>query len=181
MKSHGPWQIKKTNPIYQDPFLKVWLDDVVRPDGRDGTHIVASMKPGVCVLAVDECERVHLTNEFHYGIGRYSLEAVSGGIEPGEDVGETARRELKEELGIEARQWEYLTAIDPFTTIVVSPSHLYFARDLSLGEVDWEGTEQIEHVVLPIDQAVEKVMAGEITHGPTCILLLRAALAIKQG
>ena len=177
MKSHGPWQIKKTNHILQNPFLQVWLDDVIRPDGQDGTHVVASMKPGVCVLAIDEQQNVHLTREFHYAIGRYSLEAVSGGMEPGEDADGTARRELKEELGIEASHWEYLAAVDPFTTIVVSPSHLYFARGLSLGEVDFEGTEQIEHVVLPLEQAVEKVLQGEITHTPTCILILRAHLA----
>jgi len=177
MKSHGPWQIKKTNQILQNPFLQVWLDDVVRPDGQDGTHVVASMKPGVSVLAIDDRQQVHLTNEFHYAVGRYSLEAVSGGIDAGEEPAETARRELKEELGIEASQWEYLASVDPFTTIVVSPCHLYVARGLTSGKAQQEGTEKIEHVVLPLAEAVEKVLQGEITHSPTCILLLRATMA----
>jgi len=177
MKSHGPWQIKKTNPILENPFLQVWLDDVVRPDGQDGTHVVASMKPGVSVLAIDDEQQIHLTNEFHYAVGRYSLEAVSGGIDPGEAPAETARRELKEELGIEASRWEYLASVDPFTTIVVSPCHLYVARGLTTGDTDLEGTEQIEHVVLPLAEAVDRVLRGEITHSPTCILILRVALA----
>ncbi|MCH2181045.1 MAG: NUDIX hydrolase [Mariniblastus sp.] len=181
MKSHGPWQIKKTNHILQNPFLQVWLDDVVRPDGQDGTHVVASMKPGVSVLAIDDQQRVHLTNEFHYAVGRYSLEAVSGGIDAGEEPAETARRELKEELGLEASQWEYLATVDPFTTIVVSPCRLYVARGLAVGDANLEGTEQIEHVVLPLAEAVDQVLRGEITHAPTCILILRVALAGAAG
>ena len=174
MKSHGPWKIKKTNQVYQDPYLQVWVDDVIRPDGRDGTHVVASMKPGISVLAIDDSEKIHLTHEFHYGIGRYSLEVVSGGIEPGEDPELTARRELKEELGISANHWECLTEVDPFTTIVVSPCRLYFARGLTVGEPAWDGTEEIEHVVLTLGEAVQKVLQGEITHSPTCLLILWA-------
>ena len=76
-------------------------DDVIRPDGRNGTHTVVRIKPGVSVLAIDSDRHVHLTDEFHYAIGRHSLEAVSGGTEPGETSLETAQRELREELGID--------------------------------------------------------------------------------
>ena len=51
MKSHGPWKIKKTNEVYRDNYVRLWVDDVIRPDGKDGQHVVVSMKCGVCVLA----------------------------------------------------------------------------------------------------------------------------------
>ena len=174
MKPHGPWKIKKTDDVYKDAFIHVWLDQVVRPDGDDGQHVVVTMKPGVCVLAIDENNNVHLTSEFHYGVGRVSLEAVSGGIEPGEDPDLTAKRELQEELGLEAENWEYLTTVDPFTTIVVSPTRLYIATGLTEVETDLEGTEQIERVTLSLEEAVARVTRGEITHAPTCVALLMA-------
>ena len=176
MTSHGPWKIKQTQDVYTDSFVEVRLDQVVRPDGNDGQHVVVSMKPGVCVLAVDEKNNVYLTSEFHYGVGRYCLEAVSGGIEPGEDPDSTAQRELEEEVGIVADQWEYVTTVDPFTTIVVSPTRLYFASGLRTAPRNPEGTEQIETVVMPLEEAVEQVNRGGITHAPTCILLLQAKL-----
>ena len=174
MKPHGPWLIQQTSSVYVDPFIDVTLDQVIRPDGRDGQHVVVRLKPGVCVLALDDQGCVQLTKEFHYGVGRDSLEAVSGGIEPGEDALLTAQRELQEELGLIADSWEHVLTIDPFTTVVVSPTRLFLARGLTSVATALEGTEQIEKVVLPLATAVAKVLGGEITHAPTCVLLLLA-------
>lgn len=176
MIPHGPWKIKETDEVYTDPFVRVRVDQVVRPDGGDGQHVVVSMKPGVCVLAMDDDRQVYLTREFHYGVGRYSIEAVSGGVEPGEDPDLTARRELQEEIGIEAREWKFISTIDPFTTIVVSPTRLYVATGLSSVPRDPEGTEVIETVVMPLDDAITMVNRGEITHAPTCVVLMHARL-----
>lgn len=175
MEEHGPWKIKSTSHPYVDPYIDVRLDQVIRPDGNPGQHVVVHMKPGVCILPMDADGCVHLTWEFHYGIGRYSLEAVSGGIEPGEDPDVTAKRELQEELGLEAARWHYLTTVDPFTTIMVSPTRLYLVEGLQQVAASPEGTEQIESRVMPLNEAVEKVWQGEITHAPTCILLMMAA------
>lgn len=174
MNPHGPWKIKSSESTYADAFVQVRLDQVVRPDGNDGQHVVVNMKPGVCILAIDEQRCVHLTKEFHYGVGRYSIEAVSGGIEPDEDPDETARRELQEELGLQADRWEFLTTVDPFTTIVVSPTRLYLAQGLHAVAKAPEGTEQIESVVMPLNEAVEMVLHGSISHAPTCVALLMA-------
>ena len=174
MKTHGPWKIKKTHEVYRDNYVRLWVDDVIRPDGADGQHVVVSMKPGVCVLAIDDEHNLHLTQEFHYGIGRHSIEAVSGGIEPGEDPDVTARRELQEELGLCARDWQYVTTVDPFTTIMLSPTRIYFARGLSEVENNPDGTEQIERVIISIDDAMARILTGEISHAPTCVAILLA-------
>ena len=179
MKEHGPWRIKSTDNPYVDPFVQVRLDQVIRPDGDPGQHVVVHMKPGVCVLPLDGDGNVHLTWEFHYGIGRHSLEAVSGGIEPGEDPDETARRELQEELGLTAKTWNYLSTVDPFTTIVVSPTRLYLVEELTQVQRSLEGTEQIETVVLPLSEAIQKISLGDITHAPTCVALLMAKNRMK--
>lgn len=174
MIPHGPWKIKSTESVYRDQFIAVRLDQVVRPDQRDGQHVVVEIKPGVCVLAIDDQRRVHLTKEFHYAVGRDSLEAVSGGIEPGEDPDITAVRELQEEIGLVANEWNHIGTVDPFTTIMKSPTRIYVARDLTEVSTSPEGTELIEKVVMPMDDAVQAVVAGEITHAPTCVALLQA-------
>jgi ADP-ribose pyrophosphatase len=171
---HGPWQIRASHQVYRDPWVEVQQDEVVRPDGRDGTHVVVRLKPGVSVLALDDEGSVYLTEEFHYAVGRYGLEAVSGGIEPGESALATAQRELREELGIEAEAWTELGVVDPFTSVVVSPTRLYLARRLRFVAAAPEGTEQIRRVQLPLAEAARMVAESRITHGPSCLLILRA-------
>jgi ADP-ribose pyrophosphatase len=174
-KIHGPWKIHQSRLAYRDPYVTLTVDQVTRPDGQPGQHVVVKLKPGVCVLPIDDQNQCYLTKEFHYGIGRDSLEGVSGGIEPDEDPLECAQRELQEELGLKANDWQRMTTVDPFTTIVVSPTILYIARGISPVESAPEGTEQIERIVISLAEAVQQVQQGIITHAPTCVLLLLAS------
>jgi ADP-ribose pyrophosphatase len=178
---YGPWTIKSTEQIYRDPFVELTLDQVIRPDGDDGQHVVVKIKPGVCVIAVDKERNVHLTKEFHYAVGRDSVEAVSGGVEPDENADLTAKRELQEELGLEAESWKFLTTVDPFTTCLVSPTRLYLATGLTEVDTNPEGTEQIEHVVIPLADAAKMVASGEITHAPSCVGILMAESVVPSS
>ena len=181
MRRHGPWTIKETNPVYQDPYVALRVDQVIRPDGNHGQHVVVQIKPGVCVIAMDSQQRLHLTREFHYAVGRESVEAVSGGIEPGEKPQLCAQRELQEELGLQAKSWQYLTTVDPFTTIMESPTQLYLATELTPVPKALEGTETIETVIMPIAEAVGAVESGLITHAPSCVAILMVSRLAKSA
>ncbi len=174
--AHGPWKIKSSGVAYQDPWISVRRDEVIRPDGSDGSYATVRIKPGICVVAVDDQGQVHLTEEFHYAVGRTTIEGVSGGIEPGDTAIETAHRELIEELGITAEQIHSLGTTDAFSATIDSPTALFVATGLSLGRAQPEATELIHPVVMPLAEAVQGVLSGEITHSPTCIVLLRLAL-----
>ncbi len=176
MRDHGPWKILSSREVYRDPWTALRRDEVIRPDGQPGSHCVIEVKRGICVLAVDRDRHVYLTDEFHYAVGRRTLEAVSGGIEPGEPADLAAQRELQEELGILAKRWTPLGELDPFTTIVASPTRLYLAEDLEFVQDDPEGTEHIAQVRMSFSEALGGVFDGRITHGPTCVTILKAHL-----
>jgi ADP-ribose pyrophosphatase len=179
MIQHGPWQIVTRHEVYRDPWISLHKDDVIRPDGKPGTFSVVNLKAGVCVLALAN-GLVFLTEEFHYGVGRTTIEAVSGGIEPGEDALVTAQRELQEELGIRAAEWLDLGVTDPFTSSVVSPTRLFLARGLEIGMQAPEGTELIQRLQMPLAEAVAMVMDGRITHTPSCLVILKAHLLLSK-
>jgi|688.fasta_scaffold58841_1 ADP-ribose pyrophosphatase len=172
-RDHGPWKILSTRVAYHDPWVTVRRDEVIRPDGSLGSYATVGIKPGVCVIALDDQGRVHLTEEFHYAVGRVTVEGVSGGIEAGDTALETAHRELEEELGITAAEMTPIGIADPFTASVHSPTALFVARGLTHGAPRPEGTELIRPVVLPLESAVREVLCGSITHAPTVIALLR--------
>lgn len=175
MQPHGPWKILARTEIYKSPWLHLVRDDVLRPDGQPGTHDLARLRRGVTVVALDETDNVHLTEEFHYAVGRVTLEGVSGGREGEEPPLPCAQRELREELGIEAGDWTDLGVMDPITSVVDSPTQLYLARNLRFVDKAPEGTEQIRHVVLALAEALEMVMDGRITHAGTSVALLKSA------
>jgi ADP-ribose pyrophosphatase len=172
---HGPWTIVRSETRYADPWIDLRVDQVIRPDGLPGTYSTVRLRPGVCVIALDEALNVHLTREFHYAVGRVTLEGVSGGIEDQEDGRSAALRELQEELGISAQYWEMMGTVDPFTSAILSPVQLFVARGLSFHEPATEGTEQIEGVQIPLAQAIDWIDQAIVTHAPTCVLLLKLA------
>lgn len=177
---HGPWTIIQTTAVYADPWLAVKKDDVIRPDGAPGTHSVVTIKPGVCVLAFQD-DDVYLTEEFHYAVGRVTIEAVSGGRDGDEAAIDCAKRELAEELGIVADSWTELTTVDPFTASVVSPTVLFLATDLSFHEANPEGTEQIRCAKMTAQDAFAAVCDGSISHAPSCVAILRHWINLRSA
>ena len=179
-RKHGPWTIQESTRNYRNEFIEVIEDEVLQPDDEPGRYATVRMKPGVSLLPVDADGSVTLSRQFRYALGRESLEAVSGAIDGDEPPLEAARREAREAAGIEAEEWTELGRIDIDTSIIHCPVHLFLAQGLTFAETDREGTEEMESVRLPLAEAVQRVMQGEITHGPSCVLILKAARHLRE-
>ena len=180
-RQNGPWTITERNRVYRDDHILLYRDSVVQPDGRPGHYSVVYRNPGVSVLALDDQKKVYLVRLFRYALGEESVEVVGGAIDDGEEPVIAAQRELAEEAGIEAAQWTALGVIHWDTSQVLSPIHLFLARSLSFREPEREGTEEMERVRLPLDEAVEQAMTGQIVHGTTCLLLLKVRRLLAGG
>jgi 8-oxo-dGDP phosphatase len=174
MRRHGPWQIEESSRRYTSPFLELYEDRVTKPDGTPGSYATVTLKAGVVVLPVSDDGQVHLTRQFRYAVGRDSVEAASGAIEEGEEPLAAARRELREELGLLADSWTDLGTADLDTSIVRCPVRLFVARALRTTDVDPDPTERIERLTVPMADAVSMVMNSDISHAPSCIVILKA-------
>lgn len=175
LEAVGPYEVLQSLVKYQNRWLTVREDTVVRPGGAKGIFGVVEMVPGSSVLAMDDGQNVFLVQEFKYGVRRDSLEVISGALEPGESPLQGAKRELKEELGIEAQQWTDLGMVDPFTTVVRSPNYMFLARNLSEGNPSPDDGEQLRTVKLPFETVLAMVLNGGITHAASCVAILRTA------
>ncbi len=177
----GPYTILHSRPIYENPWIKVREDKVVHRDGREATFGVVVMKPGVSVLPLEENGDVHLVREFKYAVGDYSLEVISGAIDSGENPETAAIRELGEEAGLVAAEWIDMGMINPFTTVINSPNHMFLCRNLTKERKVREPQERVEVVRMPLEDAFYAVLRGEITHGASCVLILKAKLFLERS
>jgi len=171
---NGPWTIKESALKFQNDFLELHQDQVIQPDGAPGVYATVTLKAGAAVLAVDEENAVYLTRQFRYALGHESLEVVSGAVEAGETRSQTAQRELREELGIEAGEFRALGELSLDTSIIKAPVSLFLASKLTFVEPQREGTETIQTVKMSLAEAVCAVLQGQIVHGPSCVLILKA-------
>ena len=172
--SKGPWQVEASSQKYKSAWVEVTEDKVIKPNGEPGSFATVKLKPGVSILAVGDDDEVYLTSEYRFAIEQKSIEVVSGAIEADETPELAAKRELREELGIEAGSWVDLGNVDPLTSILHSPARLFLARELSFFEPQTEDSEIIELVTMKLNEAVQMVMDSRITHAPSCVLILKA-------
>lgn len=179
-RKNGDWTIKKTEEKFRCDYFTVYQDEVIQPDGKDGEYATVHFPPGVGVLALDAEGFVYLVKQFRYVVGRESLEVVAGSVEDGEEPLVSAKREAKEELGVEAETWTDLGAVDLDCSIVKNVVSFFLAENLKIGKPEREGTEQMETVKIKLSDAAEKVLSGEITHAISCALILNAFVKLKN-
>jgi len=172
--------IESSETKYKNAWIEVVEDKVIRPDGSEGIYGVVRKGPGVMVLPFDEEGNVYLIEEFKYPIGKDLLEVAAGAVDPGEDALHAAKRELKEELGIEADEWTDLGMEYPFTSVLDAPCTMYIARKLRFGEVEPEVTESIVMKKMPFDEAVQKVLDGTIVHAQSGLFILKAKMLLDS-
>lgn len=175
----GNWTVKNSRKVYQNPWIKVVEDQVIRPDGNDGIFGVVEMKSGTSILPIDKEGNVFLIKEYHYAVENDNLEVISGGMDNNEKPLDTAKRELLEETGIKANKWIELGHLDPFTTAIKSKDYMFIAKDLEYLKNSLEGTEEIEAVKVSYQEALKMVKENKITHAASVVLILRAEEYLK--
>ncbi len=149
--------------IYEGRAVKLRVDTVRMPNGRETNREIVEHSDCVAIIAVDADDNVLLVNQFRKPVEKELLEIPAGGIEPGEDAVATVRRELREETGYLPRKVERLGGFYSTPGYCTEYLHLYLARDLVPSSLNAEDTEGIKLVRVPISQ-----IPGLITSGSIC-------------
>jgi 8-oxo-dGTP pyrophosphatase MutT (NUDIX family) len=173
----GPWTRRGRRVAYENAWITVYHDDVLRPDGTPGIYGVVSFKTrAVGVVPIGEDGRLLLVGQYRYTLGADSWEIPEGGVPFDEDPLDGARRELAEETGYTAAEWRDLGPFATSNSITDETGRLFVATGLTAGEPHPDGTESLTTRWLTLDEAVAMVERGEITDAMSQIALLRVAL-----
>ena len=173
----GPWQRVGRRVAYQNPWLTVWHDDVIRPDGAPGIYgVVHFANRAIGILALDEEDRVLLVGQHRYPLDTYSWEIPEGGGGPDESPLEAARRELAEETGFRATSWRELGRAALSNSVTDELAVFFIATELRAGAAAPEGTEALQTRWVPFDEAVAMTLDGRIDDALSILAIQREAL-----
>lgn len=172
----NPWRTKSSKIVYENPWIRVREDQVIRPDGGPGIYGVIEIRPSVGVVAINERDEIVLVGQWRYSVNRYSWEVPRGGSHTGEtDMLKVAKRELAEEAGLIADTWQVLGPVDVCNGVADDVQTLYLATGLSPTEMQLDPEEDIAVEWKPFEEAVRMAMDGRITEVCSVAAILRVA------
>lgn len=154
---------------YDGHFLKVSRDRIRLPDGSESKREFIRHPGAVVILPLLADGRVLLERQYRYPNDRVFIEFPAGKIDPGEEALATAKRELEEETGYTATEWNFVCTIH--NAIAYSDEHLeiFLARGLTEGEAKLDEGEFLELFTATIPELLDMVRKGEITDVKTII------------
>ncbi len=178
----NPWKTRTSRIIYKNNWISLREDEVIRPDGQGGIYGVVQFKSlAVGILPLNENYETWIVGQYRYALEEYSWEIPEGGSEAGESALECAKRELQEEVGLEAG--EYIKVLEGNLSNSVTDERCvsFVAKDLKEGVPQPEGTEVLSIKKLSFDKLVRMADRGEIKDGLSLMTIYKVKYMIDSG
>ena len=177
-------QVVSTETVYSGRVITLRRDEVSMPGDTTSVREVVEHPGAVGVVALDEQGRVLLVNQYRHPVRRRLDELPAGLLDvDGEPALETAKRELAEEAGYAAETWHVL--VDTLTSSGMTDEaiRVYLARGLREVDRDVQEHEELDLTLswLPLGEAADRVMRGELENGMAAVGLLAADRAARDG
>ncbi len=177
----NPWKTLGTKVVYENPWISVREDQVIRPDGSEGIYGVVDTRAATGVIALDNDNNVYLVGQHRYPFNRYSWEIIEGGADIGEDPLTAIKRELREEAGLLAAKWQQLgTPVQLSNCFSSEVGYFFLASELSEAQSSPDGTEVLEIRKLPVSEAIRWAQLGKIEDSMSIIALMRYEACLRD-
>ena len=160
----NPWITHTTKEIYDNPWIKLTEHDITNPGGGKGIYGKVHYKNwALGIIPLDDDHNTWLVGQYRYTLNEYSWEIPMGGGPLHIPRLESAKRELKEETGLTAKDWTEICKIHTSNSVTDEVGYAYLAQNLTTGKTEFEESEQLEIRKLPFSDAVSMCDRGEIT------------------
>ena len=177
-----PDPLKETVLTSEDVFrgsrINVRVDEVAMADGRRARREVVEHPDAVVILALRDDGNIAFVRQWRHPTGRPLLELPAGRLDPGESPEQTARRELREEVGLDPGRLDFARGFYVAPGFADEFLHGFIARDCAESPLEADEDEELIVEWKPLGEAIELVEAGEIIDAKSVILLQYLALRV---
>lgn len=158
--------------IFKTERFEIKKTEIEPAKGKKKNKYDVFRRPTVLIFPLTDSYEIYLISQYRYLYKKNIIDAIAGFIEEGENALVAAKRELKEETGLTAMQWEEIARIEMSASVIKATSHLFLAKGLEKGEAAPEEGEKMNLVKMPLEEAVRRIILGEINMSATMIGIL---------
>lgn len=178
----NPWVIKGEKQLYTNPWITVTEYDVINPAGGKGIYGKVYFKnTAIGILVLDEEHNTYLVGQYRFTLNTYCWEIPEGGSPLTLDPLENGKRELREETGLVAANWEVLLQMHLSNSVTDEYAIVYLATGLTQQEAEPEETEQLVVKKMPFEEAYQMVEKGVITDAISVAAIIKVKLLLAEG
>lgn len=178
----NPWITKKSEDVYESPWIKVVKHDVLNPAGKPATYSVVNFKNlAIGILPIDSEGFTWLVGQWRYPLEAYCWEIPEGGGPLGIDPLDSAKRELKEETGIVAKEFKEIMRLHLSNSATNELAIVYLAKNLDFESAEPEESEVLQVKRIHLHEAYDWVMNGKITDAISVATILKVKIMMDQG
>src|SRR5690606_25745007 len=128
----SPWNTLNITSVYENPWIRLEHHEVLNPAGKEGIYGKVHFKNrAMAIIPVDEHGNTWLVGQYRYTLDEYTWEVPMGGGPMGQDLLDSAKRELKEETGLSAGKWTEIMKIHTSNSVTDELGIVYLAEDLT--------------------------------------------------
>lgn len=183
LKPHGkPWGVSSRKVVYDNPWITLTEYQAVAPTGRPALYGKVSFKnQAIGVVPLHDDGTVTLVGQNRFSLANYSWELPEGGAPHGEDPLDGAKRELAEEVGLQASDWRQVLRLELSNSVTDEIAYGFLAMGLTPTASAPDETEDLAVARVPFRQALDAAVAGHMPDAITVALLLRTHHMAVQG
>lgn len=168
--------------VHNGKIINLRVDDALLPNGKTALREVVEHPGGVCVAALTDQDEILLVKQFRYPYMEEILEIPAGKRDKSDEAPlECGKRELREETGAVAGEFVFLGELYPTPGYCDEVIYIYAARNLTFGETDSDDDEFLDVIKMPFNEALERVLSGEIKDAKTQTAIFKLKILKDSG